>query len=266
MHSKSACESLLTLQRTSGSEWFASTTGYLIVRSLFEVDVTAHYISQAPIERSRRYIDFEHVIQKKTLEKLSSVIERVEIHLGKKEWNFFIRTNMHHGKIRLIRPMLMFARNLKIGTANGLLHGRERVSTQWPRRWTTWKPTKSFMPIFPHSPTSTSCSPTDFFDQKVGRGKGPLWSQRADEFDVGQVFQYAASFLTPFWNSSARSSNYGIKQGFWIAGTFPKLTTKEANISITMLSGTNYANANKTRHRTPPERKRRPTGALTPRV
>src|SRR4029077_9131996 len=37
-------------------------------RSLFEVDVNAHYISLDPAVRSRRYIAFEHVIQKNTLE------------------------------------------------------------------------------------------------------------------------------------------------------------------------------------------------------
>ena len=68
LHSTGAAESLLTLHHRYGDEWFPATTGYVIVRSLFEVDVNAHYISREPVERSRRYIEFEHVIRKNALE------------------------------------------------------------------------------------------------------------------------------------------------------------------------------------------------------
>ena len=41
MHSRASAESLITLHTRFGNEWFPITTGYVIVRSLFEVDVTA---------------------------------------------------------------------------------------------------------------------------------------------------------------------------------------------------------------------------------
>lgn len=68
LHSKSAAESILRLHGAFDDEWFPVTVGYIIVRSLFEVDVTAHYITKAPAERSRRYINFGDVINKQMLE------------------------------------------------------------------------------------------------------------------------------------------------------------------------------------------------------
>src|SRR6185312_9499049 len=68
MHGVESAESLLTLHDRYQDEWFPATTGYVVARSLFEVDVNAHYISGDPRVRSRRYIDFEHVIQKNTFE------------------------------------------------------------------------------------------------------------------------------------------------------------------------------------------------------
>lgn len=52
MHSRASAESLIALHARFGNEWFPITAGYVIVRSLFEVDVTAHYISRDSVERS----------------------------------------------------------------------------------------------------------------------------------------------------------------------------------------------------------------------
>lgn len=68
MHSRGAAESILALHRRFGDSWFLATTGYVIARSLFEIDVTAHYIALEPVARSSRYIEYEHVIWKKRLE------------------------------------------------------------------------------------------------------------------------------------------------------------------------------------------------------
>ena len=197
MHSKSACESLLTLQRSSGSEWFPSTTGYLIVRSLFEVDVTAHYISQAPIERSRRYIDFEHVIQKKTLE----AIERHRMS-GNSSWK---------EGMELLYENEYAPRKSKIDSAYANV--RSQFEDRNGKRATSWSGKSIYamakevdhleayeifyadLSSFAHVNVMLA---NRFLRLEGWKGTGPLWSQRADEFDVGQVFQYAASFLTCF--------------------------------------------------------------------
>ena len=68
MHSVSGARSLLALYETAGVEWFPVTVGYGIARTMFEVDVTAHYIAQSPQERASLYILFEHVLNKKAMD------------------------------------------------------------------------------------------------------------------------------------------------------------------------------------------------------
>jgi hypothetical protein len=67
LHNLSAAGALLHLQKSLKNDWFPSTVGYIIVRSMFETDVTAHYISQSPTDRSQQYIEFEHVLNKRDM-------------------------------------------------------------------------------------------------------------------------------------------------------------------------------------------------------
>lgn len=68
MHNVSGARSLTTLYESSGVEWFPVTVGYGIARTMFEVDVTAHYISQLPQERASQYILFEHILSKQAMD------------------------------------------------------------------------------------------------------------------------------------------------------------------------------------------------------
>jgi len=68
LHSASAAESILRLSTSFGNEWFPTTVGYSIVRPMFEIDVTAHYITKSPVERARQYIKFDAVLNKRKME------------------------------------------------------------------------------------------------------------------------------------------------------------------------------------------------------
>ena len=59
---------MLRLHDSFGDDYFPTTVGYIIVRPMFEIDVTAHYISQDPGTRARRYIDYEKVIEKQQMD------------------------------------------------------------------------------------------------------------------------------------------------------------------------------------------------------
>ncbi len=68
LHNLSVAETLLRLSDSFGKEWFPVTVGYAITRTMFETDVTAHYISNAAAERARQYIDFSAVLNKRQMD------------------------------------------------------------------------------------------------------------------------------------------------------------------------------------------------------
>ena len=64
----SAAETLLRISSSFGSEWYPVNVGYTIARTMFEVDVTAHYITKAPAERVPQYIGFTAILNKHALD------------------------------------------------------------------------------------------------------------------------------------------------------------------------------------------------------
>ena len=67
-HSLTAGDCLLRLHDSFGDEYFSTTVGYTIVRPMFEIDVTAHYITRDPVSRAQQYIAYEAVLEKKQME------------------------------------------------------------------------------------------------------------------------------------------------------------------------------------------------------
>lgn len=198
MHSKGAAESIQALHDRFGTERFPATTGYLIVRSLFEVDVTAHYITQEPKSRSRRYIDFEHVIQKKAL-------EAVERHQASEEPSW-------REAMQLIYNNEYAPRKAKIDADYSRI--RSQFEDKKGRRCKTW----SGKSLYQMAKEVDHVEAYDIFYADLSSfahvnvmlanqflrlkglvdGDGPGWSQRANEFDVANTFRYAATFLTCF--------------------------------------------------------------------
>jgi hypothetical protein len=68
LHNFSAAETLLRISGSFGAAWFPVTVGYAIARTMFEADVTAHYISQEPADRARQYIAFGAVLNKREMD------------------------------------------------------------------------------------------------------------------------------------------------------------------------------------------------------
>jgi len=68
LHQIASAEALLALHRAFGDTWFPVTSAHPIARTLFEVDVNAHYISRDRVHRSLLYIDFGHVVTKRQMD------------------------------------------------------------------------------------------------------------------------------------------------------------------------------------------------------
>jgi len=67
LHQIASAETLLAVHREFGETWFPVTSAQPIARTLFEVDVNAHYVSQERTARSLPYIEFGHVVAKRQM-------------------------------------------------------------------------------------------------------------------------------------------------------------------------------------------------------
>jgi hypothetical protein len=189
-------ESLLRLHDSLGEEWFPVTAGYVITRSMFEVDVTAHYISLDPIERSERYIKYGHVLKKRRLDAVTR--HRTS---GNATW----REAME----------LVWKHDLSAhATEIDVRYAKVRPLFEPPTKKKNTKPFKNWSgkslremaldvhheeayDIFYADLSSFAHADVRLADRFL-RSSGPelAWSQRASEADVGFVFRYAAIFLT----------------------------------------------------------------------
>lgn len=194
LHSLSAAESLIQLHERFGNEWFPVTTGYIVARSLFEVDVNAHYLSADPADRSSRFIEFEHVVRKTTLE----AIERHRAS-GESAWREALQLMYNHEYAP--RKEEIDAQYDKV---------RAKFESSKGRRATNWAG-KSIREM---AAEVNHLEAYDIFYADLSafthvnvmlanrflklHSDGLEWTMRADEHDVGSVFRYTATFLTCF--------------------------------------------------------------------
>jgi hypothetical protein len=196
MHNLSAAESILHLAESFGDEWFPATVAYSIARPMFEIDVTAHYITKAPKELSLQYIKFCAVLNKRKMEACSkhrksnnaSWREGMEL-----EWqhNWASRENEVQKKFDAILPLFTRKENPRKGELF------ENWSGKSIRKMASEVDHVESYDVFYSELSSFSHANVHLVDRFLqSRPDGPIWSQRSNEFDVGNVFRHAATFLT----------------------------------------------------------------------
>jgi PAS domain-containing protein len=87
----SSVETLLRLSKSIGNEWFPINIGYMIARSMFEIDVNAHYITKDKINLSHQYIEYVHVLRKKELDTIMKYKDT-----NRKSWREFLQLWFRH--------------------------------------------------------------------------------------------------------------------------------------------------------------------------
>ncbi len=196
MHNVSSARSLLALYEASGVEWFPVSAGYIITRTMFEVDVTAHYISQLPQERARQYILYEHVLNKQAMDVCNkhrksvnpSWQESMEI-----EWQAKWANREHEVKEKFAeyKPLFTFSN----GKRKGLLF--QNWSGRSIRQLAVDAAHEEAYDYFYSDLSSFTHADVRLANLSIClRPDGISWTQRANERDVGEVFHYASSFLT----------------------------------------------------------------------
>ena len=196
MHSLSAARTLLRLFDSFGMDWFPVTAGYAIVRPMFEVDVTAHYISKDPASRAERYIQWHNVLVQRKLEACvthrqsqdSTWRERMDF-----EWHthWAAREAEIRAKYDSVRHLFETA------DKNGKLRPFHSWSGRTIRQMAIEVDHAEAYDAFYAELSSFTHGDIRLANRFLKTDQnGMYWSVRADEGDVGRVFCYAATFLT----------------------------------------------------------------------
>lgn len=196
LQSFSAAETLLRLSNSFGKEWYPVTVGYTIARTMFEVDVTAHYITKAPVERCSQYIDFAAVLNKRAMDACGE-------HRNSKDPQWREAMSLlweNHWAAREVEVMAKFnAVAPRFTRVNR--NGKTTVFQNWTgktlRQMAEEVEHLEAYDVFYSELSSFTHADVHLADRYLQvHPDGPIWSQRANEGDVGNVFRHAASFLT----------------------------------------------------------------------
>jgi len=196
LHELSTAETLLRIVGSFGDKWFPVTAGYTITRGMFETDVTAHYLTQAPAEHARQYIEFGAVLNKRQMD---ACLE----HRSSKDpqWREAMSLLWQH-EWEPRRPDVdraFGAVACKFTRKNR--NGKEAVFQNWSgktlRQMAVEVDHVEAYDIFYSELSSFTHVDVHLANRFLQvRPDGPAWTQRAHEGDVGNVFRHAASFLT----------------------------------------------------------------------
>jgi len=194
MHEMSAAESILCLYQSFSVEWFPATVGYLIARSMFETDVTAHYISQQSSDRVHRYILFEHILNKSEMDTCARQ-RAAKIPSGVKLWTRCGNINGRRGNKRSTLRYDEVRRHFESAGKSGRARAYRNWSGKNIREMAVEVAHEEAYDVFYAELSSFTHADIQLANRFLRLGTGGMsWSQRAREFDVGNVLRHAASF------------------------------------------------------------------------
>lgn len=196
LHNLSAAETLLRILASFGDAWFPVTVGYAIARTMFEADVAAHYISQMPAERARQYIEFGAVLKKREMD---ACLEHGQS--KDPQWREAMELVWRHHWAPQQADVLSRFDGVAPRFSRVSKSGKTIVFQNWSGK-TVRQMAAEVDHLEAYDTFYAELSSFAHVDVRLAdrflhnRPDGPLWSQRAEEGDVGNVFRYAASFLT----------------------------------------------------------------------
>lgn len=200
LHHLSSAETILRMSTLFGYQWFPVTVGYNIVRSMFEIDVTAHYITKKPTELSRLYIDFGNVLKKYEMDACAK-------HRGSSNPQWREAMDLvwrNHWASREVETMKKFN-----AVSHLFTHKSGKIFKNWSgkniRQMASEVDHVEAYDIFYSELSSFAHADIHLADHFLQRRpEGWMWSQQSDEVDVGGVFRHAANFLTCYMKLFSR--------------------------------------------------------------
>jgi hypothetical protein len=165
---------------------------------MFEIDVTAHYITKSPAERARQYIEFDAVLNKRRMD--ACLKHRKSGNAGWREGMELEWQNIWSARETAVRKKFdavcsQFTRkeNPRKGEIFDNWSGKSiRKMAEDVDHIESYDVFYGELSSFTHANVHLA----DRFLQ--GQPDSPIWSRRANYFDVANVFRHAAIFLTCF--------------------------------------------------------------------
>jgi hypothetical protein len=193
-----AAKSLLSLRGSFDDDWFPATVGYAIVRTMFEVDVQAHYITKNPIDMSRQYIEFEHILNKREMDAYEKQCNSSNpgwheaMNIMWQEYWSPLQTSINT-KYKAVRGCF------ETTTKKGKVITSQNWSGKSIHQMAIEVDHEEAYDIFYAELSSFAHVDVRLANRFLQiRPDGLTWSQRTKPFDVGNVFRYAATFMTCF--------------------------------------------------------------------
>jgi hypothetical protein len=195
LHNMSVADVLLRMFDSLGKTWFPVTIGYTIARTMFEADVTAHYITKDRAIRASQYIDFGTVLNKRQMEACRE--HRNSKDPGWREaMSFFWKEHWAKRERDLINKFTSVAPQFTRTDKKGKKTLFQNWSGKSLRQMAVEVDHVEAYDIFYAELSSFTHVDVHLADRFLQhRQNGFVWSQRANEFDVGKVFRHAVSFL-----------------------------------------------------------------------
>jgi hypothetical protein len=212
LHNISSAETLNAIYDNFGEERFPVTVGFVIVRSMFETEITSHYISQNPKKRAEEYIQYEAILNKKQMDscfkhrnsKKESWKEAMTL-----EWENYWKEqqNKIDSKYNFIRKKYEFK------TKQGKLKQFKNWSNKTIKEMAVKVDHKEAYDVFYAHLSSFTHADVRLANSFLRLSPGKIsWSVSHDEVATVFVFKYAATFLTCFFELFSEQFNLWSKQ------------------------------------------------------
>ncbi|MEW6654488.1 MAG: DUF5677 domain-containing protein [Bacteroidota bacterium] len=212
LQNKTALTVLLKLFDSFGEEWFPVTIGYQIARSIFEVDINAHYMSINPTENARRYIGFESVLNKKEMEAYKK-----HLNSDNDSWRdamkFMWDNRWNSSELNITNKYNQVKSTYQRVNKNGRIENFNNWSGKSIRQMAIEVKHQEAYDIFYSELSSFTHIDVRLANRFLKLKPGQIsWSARSNEFDYANVFRHSATFFTCFLELFSNQFSFSSKE------------------------------------------------------
>ena len=194
----SISRTLITLYNSNDTRFFPASVGYILCRTMLELDINAHYLSKKPIVYSKLYIDYKKILKMKKLD-----FCKKHLNTKKNDWNIAMNMEWHEYWENIEGTIQEEFNKVVAQYSKPDKKGKKRIYQNWSGKnirelaeevdhLESYDYFYTYLSSFIHG----DIEEIDRF-LKIGKMK-LTWSLETNEFDIGNVFRNASTFLHCF--------------------------------------------------------------------